>query len=114
MHGYRRSMRRILGAVTWGIVGAVLAAGLIGASFALAGTSLTDPATAVRVVGPPLRADTSGRHEPDPTPVAARSGPPDGTPAADDPSTAPAVTVRSPTPTVPAEADDGGSERGDD
>jgi len=106
-------MHPVLRVVMWGILGAALAAALIGGSFVLAGTSLTDPASAVRVVGPPLRADTSGRHEPDPTP-AARSGPSDGPTTTDDASTTPTAAVRSPTSTMPASADDGGPDRGDD
>ena len=106
-------MGLVVRVVIWGILGAALAAALIGGSFMLAGTSLTEPASAVRVVGPPLRADTSDGHEPDPTP-AAHSGPSDGPTATDDPSTTPTAAVRSPTSAMPASADDGGPERGDD
>jgi hypothetical protein len=103
----------MLRVVLWGILGAALAAALIGGSFMLAGTSLTEPASAVRVVGPPLRADTSDRHEPDPTP-AAPSDPSDGPTKTDGPSTTSTAAVRSPTSAVPTSADDGGPERGDD
>ncbi len=106
-------MRPVLRVVTWGVLGAALAGALIGGSFALAGTSLTEPASTVRVVGPPLRADTPDRHGPDPTP-AARSDPSDAPTTTDDPSTTPTSAVRSPASAVPASADDGGPERGDD
>lgn len=107
-------MRPVLRVVMWGVLGAALAAALIGGSFVLAGTSLTEPASAVRVVGPPLRADTSDRHEPDPTPAAARSEPSDRPPATEDPSTTSTAPVGAPTSAVPTSADDGGPERGDD
>ena len=83
-------MRRTFGVVAWGILGAALAAALIGGAFVLAGTSLTEPATAVRVVGPPLRADRPDRHEPDRAPEA------DGTPDPGTPSTDPGRAPRFP------------------
>ncbi len=103
-------MRRTFGVVAWGILGAALAAALIGGAFVLAGTSLTEPATAVRVVGPPLRADRPDRHEPDRAPEA------DGTPDPGTPSTDPGAgsTVPFSGSLVPAASDDGHVERGDD
>lgn len=113
MPGYGRSMHRGLGVVAWGALGAALAAALICGSFVVAGTSLTEPASAVRVLGPPLRADTSDRHEPDPTPDEARTEPSEGSPATGEAPTS-AATVPAPTSAVPTSADDGGPERGDD
>ncbi len=113
MPRYGRSIRPVLRVVMWGFLGAALAAALIGGSFVLAGTRLTEPASAVRVVGPPLRADTPDRHEPDPT-SAARSNPSGWPTTTDDPSTTPTAAVRSPISAVPTSADDGGPERGDD
>lgn len=118
-------MRRTFQVLAWGVLGAVLAAALIGGAFVLAGTSLTEPASAVRVVGPPLRADRPDHHEPDRTPEV------DGMPDAGNPSPAPAAAGGSPAapmPTdpgagstvsmqgslVPAASDDGNVERGDD
>jgi hypothetical protein len=118
-------MRRIFQVLAWGVLGAVLAAALIGGAFVIAGTSLTEPASAVRVVGPPLRADRPDRHEADRTPEA------NDTPDAGSPSPDPAAASGSaavPTPTdpgagstvpvpgspVPAASDDGNVERGDD
>jgi hypothetical protein len=106
-------MRLVLKVGMWGILGAALAAALIGGSFVLAGTSLTEPASAVRVVGPPLRADAPDRHESDATP-AARTDPSDEPTMTDGPSTTPTAAVRSPTSAVPTSADDSGPERGDD
>jgi hypothetical protein len=118
-------MRRTFQVLAWGVLGAVLATALIGGAFVLAGTSLTEPASAVRVVGPPLRADRPDRHGPDHTPEA------DGTPDAGNPSPDPAAAGGSssaPMPTGPgagsmvpvpgspdpAASDDGNVERGDD
>ena len=123
MPRYGSRMRRTFQVLAWGVLGAVLAAALIGGAFVLAGTSLTEPASAVRVVGPPLRADRPDRHEPDHTPEAA--GTPDaGTPsppaAVGGPSAAPMPTDLGaagstvPSSPVPAESDDGNVERGDD
>ncbi len=114
MPGYGRSMRRIVRVIAWGILGAAIAAALIGGSFAIAGTSLTEPASAVRVLGPPLRADTSDRHEPDPTPAPDVTDPSDPPPAASEPSTTSATVISAPISAVPTWADDGGAERGDD
>jgi hypothetical protein len=110
-------MRRIFGVVAWGILGAVLAAALIGGAFVLAGTSLTEPASAVRVTtGPPLRPDTSNRHETEPAPVANGTPPTGSTPAP--PDDAPSLstgTVRAPNSEVSTPSEDGGGpERGDD
>jgi hypothetical protein len=103
-------MRRILQVLAWGVLGAMLAAALIGGAFVIAGTSLTEPASAVRVVGPPLRADRPDRHEPDHTPEA------DGTPDPGTPSPDPGAGSTGPLSgsLVPAASDDGHVERGDD
>jgi hypothetical protein len=118
-------MRRTFQVLAWGVLGAMLAAALIGGAFVLAGTSLTEPASAVRVVGPPLRADRPDRHEPDHTPEADGTLDP-GTPSPDSAagggsSAAPmptdpgaGSTVPLPGPLVPAASDDSHVERGDD
>jgi len=113
MPEYGRSMRRIVRVIAWGILGAAVAAALIGGSFAIAGTSLTEPASAVRVLGPPLRADMSDRHEPDPT-APDVSDPSDRPSAAGEPSTPSATAISAPTSGAPTSADDSGAERGDD
>lgn len=107
-------MRRIVKVIAWGILGAAVAAALIGGSFAIAGSSLTQPASAVRVLGPPLRADMSDRHEPDPTPVPDVTDPSDGPTAAGDPSTTSAAATSASLSAVPTSADEGSPERGDD
>ena len=124
MPRYGAGMQRIFQVLALGVLGAVLAAALIGDAFVLAGTSLTEPASAVRVVSPPLRADRPDRHEPERTPGS------DGTPDAGTSSPGPAAAGGSsaaPLPTGPgvgsldpvsgstatAPSDDG-IERGDD
>jgi hypothetical protein len=117
-------MRRTFQVLAWGVLGALLAAALIGGAFVLAGTSLTEPASAVRVVGPPLRADRPDRHEPERPD--ANDLPDAGTPSPDpmavsgSPS-APLPTELGPGSTDPVEgsssttaSDDGNVERGDD
>jgi len=114
MPEYGRSMRRIARVIAWGVVGAAVAGALIGGSFGIAGTSLTQPASAVRVVGPPLRADVPDRHEPDRTPAPDVTGPSDLPSSAGEPPTPSATAISAPTSGVPTSAEDGGPERGDD
>jgi hypothetical protein len=109
-------IRRGLGVVAWGALGVALAGALIVGAFAVAGTRLTEPATAVRVSGPPLRPEPSRSHDARPSD--------DGTASTSRSSTA----TRSPTaggddgsataaPLSPSPSDDdrgGGTERGDD
>ena len=117
MSGYGAPMRRIFGVVAWGILGAALAAALIGGAFVLAGTSLTEPASAVRVTtGPPLRPDTSDRHGTGPTPVGDGTPPTGSTTATlDDPPSPSTGTVQAPTSEVSSPSENGGGPgRGDD
>jgi hypothetical protein len=116
-------MRRSFQVFALGALGAVLAAALIGGAFVLAGTSLTEPASAVRVVvGPPLRADRTDRHEPDRTPEADRGDHSPGPAAAGGSLSAPLPTdpgvvgsaAAVPGSPVPTSSDDGNAERGDD
>jgi hypothetical protein len=111
---YGSSMRRVLVVTGWGVLGAVVAGALIVGAFAVAGTRLTQPASAVRIVpGSPLRPTTSDHHETEPTPTA--DGAPTSVPSpADDSSPVATGVVRSPTVPVPSPSEDGGAERGDD
>ncbi len=125
MPRYGAGMRRTFQVLAWGVLGAVLAAALIGGAFVLAGTSLTEPASAVRMVGPPLRAVRPDRHEPDRAPdandtPATGTSSPDPTAAGGSPS-APLPTEPGPGSTVPVPgspsttaSDDDNVERGDD
>jgi hypothetical protein len=106
-------MRRTFGVVAWGILGAVVAVALITGAFAVAGTRLTQPASAVRVVtGTPLRANMHDRHDADPTQTV------DDTPASPSSVAPPASSVaavsRAPTVPVASPSEDGGAERHDD
>jgi hypothetical protein len=108
-------MRRVILVIMWGVLGAALAAALIDGAFVVVGTSLTDPASAVRVVGPPLRPVTSDRRETDPTPGSEEATPsvaPLGTTGG--PSPASTGISRGPTADASGAPDDGGPERGDD
>lgn len=109
-------MRRTLGVIAWGALGAVVAVALISGAFVVAGSSLTQPASAVRVVtSTPLRANTPGRHEnesdPNSTDDASPTSapPPTGEPSSVATSVVPASIVPVPTPSK-----DDGAERGDD
>jgi len=114
VRAYGLPMRRIVGVVGWGVVGAVVAVALIAGAFAVAGTSLTQPASAVRVVtGPPLRPDTPDHHEaadPSPDEATSTSAP---SPAGDASSVVTGVVGRSTSAPQPP-GEDGGPERGDD
>jgi hypothetical protein len=111
---YGRHMRRILGVIAWGVLGAVVAVALITGAFVVAGSRLTQPASAVRVVTTtPLRANTSDRHEADPnaTDDPTPTPPP---PPTQEPSSVATTIVRTSTVTVPPPSKDGGPERHDD
>lgn len=101
--------RRTARVLAWGLVGILVAAALILGSFRVAGTSLTDPASAVRISGtvptPDLHEGSSSR-SPTRTPSPADE-PPSPTPTSDD--------LLAPSPAGSAEDPaDGGTERGDD
>jgi hypothetical protein len=111
---YGRPMRRILGVVAWGALGAVVAAALISGAFVVAGSRLTQPASAVRVVtSTPLRANTPDHHEhdtnstDDTTPTSA----PTPAPAT---SSVPTTVLPASIVPVPTPSKDDGVERGDD
>ena len=108
-------MRRIVVVVGWGMLGAVIAAALIGGAFAVAGTRLTQPASAVRVVGgPPLRSNPTDRHETASTPDDDGGGPTSEPSAEADPTPVTTSVVRAPTVPISPPSEDGGAERGDD
>ena len=113
-------MRRTISVLAWGVLGAVVAAALIGGAFVVAGSSLTQPASAVRVVtSTPLRANTPDHHEHDtsspddttPTPAPATSPVPTSVAPA---SIVPASIVPASIVPVPAPSEHDGVERGDD
>lgn len=106
-------LRRTVTVIGWGALGVALAAALILGAFVVAGTSLTEPATVVRVTGPPLRPGGVSAHEPTPSEGAPTEAGPSAT------TRSPGVTADdrlSPTPLSPSPLDDGdaGVERGDD
>jgi hypothetical protein len=107
-------MRRTVGVIAWGVLGAVVAVVLISGAFVVAGSSLTQPASAVRVgTSTPLRANTPDRHENDPN--ATDDAPtPSASTATVEPSSVAASVVHASTVPVPTPSKDGGAERGDD
>jgi len=58
-------IRRALTVTGWGVGGVAVAAALIAGAFAVAGTSLTEPATPIRVSAPPLVPESSATHDAD-------------------------------------------------
>jgi hypothetical protein len=108
-------MRRILGVIAWGVLGAVVAVALITGAFVVAGSRLTQPASAVRVVTTtPLRANTPDRHEADPNATDDPTPTPPPPPPTQEPSSVATTIVRTSTVTVPPPSKDGGPERHDD
>jgi hypothetical protein len=61
----RLMIRRTSVVVAWGAAGVALAGALIVGAFAVAGTTLTEPATPIRVSAPALTPDPSTSHETD-------------------------------------------------
>ena len=58
-------IRRALTGTGWGVGGVAVAAALIAGAFAVAGTSLTEPATPIRVSAPPLVSEAPTSHDAD-------------------------------------------------
>ena len=120
MAPYGPRMRHTLGVVAWGVLGAVVAVALISGAFVVAGSSLTQPASAVRVAtGTPLRANMQpDRHETDPsatddapTPSAQTTSAPT---ALVEPSSPATTVIRSSSVPRPTQSKDGGAEHHDD
>src|SRR5512132_4163092 len=109
-------LRRGLSVVAWGGLGVALAAALIVGAFAVAGTRLTEPATAVRVTGPPLRSEPRDPHDARPSDDATASpthpSTPTPSPAGGGGDASAADAPLSPSPSE--DRGDGGTERGDD
>lgn len=111
-----RMLRRGFSVVAWGGLGVALAAALIVGAFAVAGTRLTEPASAVRVTGPPLRSEQRDPHDARPSEVATPSPTHASTSTrslageGDDGSGTDAALSPSPS----EDRGDGGAERGDD
>jgi hypothetical protein len=61
----RLMIRRTSAVVVWGAAGVALAGTLIVGAFAVAGTTLTEPATPIRVSAPALTPAPSASHETD-------------------------------------------------
>lgn len=119
-------MRHTLGVVAWGVLGAVVAVALISGAFVVAGSGLTQPASAVRVAtDTPLRANTPDRHEKGndssstedaPTPSSQTSSAPTWvapTPAVE-PSSVATTVIRTSSVPPPTQSKDGGAEHHDD
>ena len=116
MAAYGPRMRRTLGVIAWGVLGAIVAVTLISGAFVVAGSSLTQPASAVRVeTSTPLRASTPGRHENESDPNSSDDASPTSapTPATEPSSIATSVVPASIGP-LPTPSKDDGAERGDD
>lgn len=109
-------LRRGLSVAAWGGLGVALAAALIVGAFAVAGTRLTEPATAVRVTGPPVRSEPRDAHDARPSEDATasptHSSTPTRSPAGEGGDGSVTDAALSPSPSE--DRGDGGAERGDD